>query len=72
MPNPKEAVVTPDGIEIPLGHSVKSGVKNTSLLYNEYIVFITRLKSTCANLLKGQIQLCQIGSVIVCLITEAV
>ncbi|OWA53684.1 Poly [ADP-ribose] polymerase 1 [Hypsibius exemplaris] len=39
MPNPKEAVVTPDGIEIPLGHSVKSGVKNTSLLYNEYIVY---------------------------------
>lgn len=27
------------GIEIPMGKGVDSGVKNSSLLYNEYIVY---------------------------------
>lgn len=38
-PDPKEAVKLEDGVEVPLGKGVASSVKNTSLLYNEYIVY---------------------------------
>lgn len=38
-PDPTESVLTEDGMEIPLGHAMDSGVQGTSLLYNEYIVY---------------------------------
>lgn len=38
-PDPKETVKLEDGVEVPLGKGVPSSVKNTSLLYNEYIVY---------------------------------
>ncbi|KAK9500018.1 hypothetical protein O3M35_002931 [Rhynocoris fuscipes] len=38
-PDPNNKVVTPEGVEIPLGKGVPSKVTNTSLLYNEYIVY---------------------------------
>lgn len=38
-PDPKETVKLEDGVEVPLGKGVSSSVKNTSLLYNEYIVY---------------------------------
>lgn len=41
MPDPKESHVTDDGVEIPMGRGIDSGVPNTSLLYNEYIVYDT-------------------------------
>lgn len=34
-PDEKESVKLPDGIEIPLGKGKDSGVRGTSLLYNE-------------------------------------
>jgi len=40
-PSPNEKHVTNDGVEIPYGSGVDSGVKGTSLLYNEYIVYDT-------------------------------
>ncbi|CAF0920722.1 unnamed protein product [Brachionus calyciflorus] len=38
-PSPEQSHFTPDGVEIPMGNGVDSGVKNSSLLYNEYIVY---------------------------------
>lgn len=38
-PNPKETVTTSDGVEIPLGKPKDTKVSNTSLLYNEYIIY---------------------------------
>lgn len=38
-PNPKEAVTTDDGVEIPLGKPKKTNVADTCLLYNEYIIY---------------------------------
>uniref|UniRef100_T1IQQ9 Poly [ADP-ribose] polymerase n=1 Tax=Strigamia maritima TaxID=126957 RepID=T1IQQ9_STRMM len=38
-PDPTVKHVDSDGVEIPLGQGVKSSVPNTSLLYNEYIVY---------------------------------
>ncbi|EPQ16369.1 Poly [ADP-ribose] polymerase 1 [Myotis brandtii] len=39
-PDPS-ASITLDGVEVPLGNGVSSGVDDTSLLYNEYIVYDT-------------------------------
>uniref|UniRef100_A0A7J7RUZ3 Poly [ADP-ribose] polymerase n=1 Tax=Myotis myotis TaxID=51298 RepID=A0A7J7RUZ3_MYOMY len=39
-PDPS-ASITLDGVEVPLGTGVSSGVDDTSLLYNEYIVYDT-------------------------------
>lgn len=41
MPDPKEYYYTNDGVCIPMGHGVSANAKNTSLLYNEYIVYNT-------------------------------
>ncbi|CAF2823534.1 unnamed protein product [Rotaria sp. Silwood2] len=41
MPDPKEYYYTNDGLLIPMGHGVSSGARQTSLLYNEYIVYDT-------------------------------
>nr|XP_053644979.1 poly [ADP-ribose] polymerase 1-like [Cherax quadricarinatus] len=38
-PDPSQALVLEDGVEVPLGKGVPSNVKNSSLLYNEYIVY---------------------------------
>ncbi|KAK2177762.1 hypothetical protein NP493_581g01048 [Ridgeia piscesae] len=38
-PDPAGSYVTPDGVTIPKGHGVETKVKDTSLLYNEYIVY---------------------------------
>ncbi|KAK8396602.1 hypothetical protein O3P69_004942 [Scylla paramamosain] len=38
-PDPKATIKVEDGVEVPLGKGITSGVKNTSLLYNEYIVY---------------------------------
>lgn len=35
IPDPKETT-TIDGVEVPYGKPVPSGIKNSSLLYNEY------------------------------------
>jgi hypothetical protein len=40
-PSPSEKHVTADGVEIPYGSGVDSGVKGSSLLYNEFIVYDT-------------------------------
>nr|UYS55296.1 poly-ADP-ribose polymerase I [Physella acuta] len=40
-PDPKENYVTPEGVVIPMGKGIDSGVKNSSLLYNEFIVYDT-------------------------------
>lgn len=40
-PDPQAVITTPDGTEVPLGKPVSSPVTNTSLLYNEYIVYDT-------------------------------
>ncbi|XP_062980205.1 poly [ADP-ribose] polymerase 1 [Elgaria multicarinata webbii] len=37
-PDPS-ATVTLDGVDVPLGNGIPSGVSNTCLLYNEYIVY---------------------------------
>lgn len=37
-PDPKQAIITPEGVEIPLGKGI-SCTKQGSLLYNEYIVY---------------------------------
>ncbi|CAF4756246.1 unnamed protein product, partial [Rotaria magnacalcarata] len=37
-PNPKEYYYTNDGVLIPMGHGVPADIRQTSLLYNEYIV----------------------------------
>ncbi|XP_061481007.1 poly [ADP-ribose] polymerase 1 [Rhineura floridana] len=37
-PDPS-ATVSLDGVEVPLGNGISSGVSNTCLLYNEYIVY---------------------------------
>uniref|UniRef100_A0A7R8Z663 Poly [ADP-ribose] polymerase n=1 Tax=Timema douglasi TaxID=61478 RepID=A0A7R8Z663_TIMDO len=39
QPDPKMAVIRPDGVEVPLGKAVQNKGKNVSLLYNEYIVY---------------------------------
>ncbi|CAF4569950.1 unnamed protein product [Rotaria sp. Silwood2] len=41
MPDPKEYYYTNDGVFIPMGHGIQSNVRQTSLLYNEYIVYNT-------------------------------
>ncbi|CAF1225824.1 unnamed protein product [Rotaria sp. Silwood1] len=41
MPDPKEYYHTNDGVLIPMGHGVSSNVRQTSLMYNEYIVYDT-------------------------------
>ncbi|CAF1511392.1 unnamed protein product [Adineta ricciae] len=41
MPDPKEHHYTNDGLLIPMGHGVPSNARQTSLLYNEYIVYNT-------------------------------
>jgi len=41
VPDPKENVVREDGLVIPCGKGVASGINDTSLLYNEYIVYDT-------------------------------
>jgi len=44
IPDPNEAFVMENGCQVPLGHPVKSGLvhmKDTSLLYNEFIVYDT-------------------------------
>jgi hypothetical protein len=38
-PDPSEAVTLADGTLVPLGKPVPTGVSNTSLLYNEFIVY---------------------------------
>lgn len=38
IPDPS-ASITMDGVEVPLGTGISSGVNNTCLLYNEYIVY---------------------------------
>ncbi|BFZ12172.1 hypothetical protein BsWGS_15210 [Bradybaena similaris] len=40
-PDPAQAYVTSDGVTIPLGPGVDSGVTDTSLQYNEFIVYDT-------------------------------
>ncbi|CAM4807466.1 unnamed protein product [Rotaria magnacalcarata] len=40
-PNPKEYYYTNDGVLIPMGHGVPADIRQTSLLYNEYIVYNT-------------------------------
>ncbi|CAG5129820.1 unnamed protein product, partial [Candidula unifasciata] len=40
-PDPAQAYVTADGVTIPLGPGIDSGVTDTSLLYNEFIVYDT-------------------------------
>lgn len=38
-PDPKDTLKLEDGVEVPLGKGTSSSVQNTSLLYNEYIVY---------------------------------
>lgn len=38
-PDPKDVVVTNDGVEVPLGKGVPTKKDNVTLLYNEYIVY---------------------------------
>ncbi len=38
-PDPSEYFVDDNGVITPMGKSVSSGVKNSSLLYNEFIVY---------------------------------
>lgn len=38
-PDPKDTVKLEGDVEVPLGKGCSSNVKNTSLLYNEYIVY---------------------------------
>lgn len=40
-PNPSKSHFTESKVEVPIGTPQKSGVKDTSLLYNEYIVYDT-------------------------------
>ena len=40
MPDKVDAHITDDGVAVPFGKGVKSGVTNSSLLYNEYIVYV--------------------------------
>ncbi|XP_021955336.1 poly [ADP-ribose] polymerase [Folsomia candida] len=40
-PNPAESVTLPSGVEVPLGKPIPSSIKNSDLLYNEYIVYDT-------------------------------
>ncbi|XP_036339224.1 poly [ADP-ribose] polymerase [Rhagoletis pomonella] len=39
MPNPKESYKRKDGVEIPLGKPITDAKLNSTLLYNEYIVY---------------------------------
>lgn len=40
QPNPKKMFTLPDGIKVPLGEMIPNKeVQQTSLLYNEYIVY---------------------------------
>jgi len=41
LAHPLEYYYTNDGVLIPLGHGVPSNARQTSLLYNEYIVYNT-------------------------------
>jgi poly [ADP-ribose] polymerase len=41
MPDKADAHTTDDGVTVPFGKGVKSGVANSALLYNEYIVYDT-------------------------------
>ncbi|XP_071539623.1 poly [ADP-ribose] polymerase 1 [Panulirus ornatus] len=38
-PDPNQTIRLEDGVEVPLGKGISSEVNNTSLLYNEYIVY---------------------------------
>nr|XP_045597735.1 poly [ADP-ribose] polymerase 1-like isoform X1 [Procambarus clarkii] len=38
-PDPSGARILKDGVEVPLGKGIPSGAKDTTLLYNEYIVY---------------------------------
>jgi len=40
-PNPAEDYVDPNGVVTPMGKGIDSGVKDSSLLYNEFIVYDT-------------------------------
>jgi len=39
QPDPAASFVEPSGCVVPMGKGVSSGVTNTSLLYNEFIVY---------------------------------
>lgn len=41
MPDKSDAHITDDGVQVPFGKAVKSGVPKSDLLYNEYIVYDT-------------------------------
>ncbi|CAF0900722.1 unnamed protein product [Adineta steineri] len=41
IPDPKEHIYTDDGILIPMGHGINANIPQSSLLYNEYIVYNT-------------------------------
>ena len=41
MPDKSDAHITDDGVQVPFGKGVKSGVPKSDLLYNEYIVYDT-------------------------------
>lgn len=38
-PDPNEVHVMPNGVKVPFGKGVDTGLKKSSLLYNEYIVY---------------------------------
>jgi len=40
-PDPSSTKTLPDGVQVPLGKPIKTGVDKSSLLYNEYIVYDT-------------------------------
>lgn len=40
-PDPKESIITEDGVEIPLGKGITDVERDSTLLYNEYIVYDT-------------------------------
>jgi len=39
MPDPRESLIRDDGVEIPLGKPLTNNNLNTSLLYNEFIIY---------------------------------
>ena len=41
MPEKADVHITDDGVQVPFGKGVKSGVPKSDLLYNEYIVYDT-------------------------------
>jgi len=41
-PDPQQTEITGDGVKVPLGWPVATGIKNTALLYNEFIVYNTQ------------------------------